>query len=368
MKPRVWTWALAALALAGVSVAEDSAPIRVNLDLGMPLVRSAGGVADARLLDVNVVVFDPGLDAPIPQATEVFPKLRRLEAQYLAHALRNTLAESAQWGAVRTMPEPATGAELEVYGQLLVSDGRDFAVAIGATDASGRRWLDAVYTARATAGRYAFPIEEDPFQPLINKIANDLLAARQQLTERDLARVVELASLRYAEALLPSVFSEYLTTGDDGLIVPLRLPSRDDPTVARVERIREREYLFTDTLDTGYGVLFEDLRVNYTLWRKYSYEEIVGLERYRASASRRRDDGSLNSMMRRYGDFRELKLQKSSLREAAETLETDIEPTAVEVEGRVLELDGSLDERYVEWRRLLAELAAAEQGLPPESP
>ena len=35
--------------------------------------------------------------------------------------------------------------------------------------------------------------------------------------------------------------------------------------------------------------------------------------------------------------------------------------------GVLLELDGSLDERYLEWRRLLVELAAAEQGLPPES-
>ena len=57
-------------------------------------------------------------------------------------------------------------------------------------------------------------------------------------------------------------------------------------------------------------------------------------------------------------------MQEAALRQAASTLQRVIEPTVVTVEGTEVTLDGSLDERYDQWRTLLQQIQQAETGLP----
>ena len=41
-----------------------------------------------------------------------------------------------------------------------------------------------------------------------------------------------------------------------------------------------------------------------------------------------------------------------------------MQPSVVDIEGRTLELKGSAEQQYAEWRRLLRELYENETGLP----
>ena len=46
-----------------------------------------------------------------------------------------------------------------------------------------------------------------------------------------------------------------------------------------------------------------------------------------------------------------------------EAFDAEMEPMLVEVEGRVLRLEGSVEAQYAEWRRLMREIYAEEVGL-----
>src|SRR5690606_26552456 len=79
------------------------------------LVEPAEAVSEEGLLDVGVVVFDPGVpEGEIPKdvleqliAEGTFVHIRRMESMYMAVELQKTLQGSGHWGGVWVMPEPS---------------------------------------------------------------------------------------------------------------------------------------------------------------------------------------------------------------------------------------------------------------------
>jgi hypothetical protein len=68
---------------------------------------------------------------------------------------------------------------------------------------------------------------------------------------------------------------------------PTRLPAEDDPAVARIERIRDRDATVVDTVDGYYGNFTEKLDESYGGWRRTSYEAIEKEEKLRSQARTR---------------------------------------------------------------------------------
>ena len=122
---------------------------------------------------------------------------------------------------------------------------------IEAVDASGRQWLSRSYHDQAEDTDY--PVEEgtDPFADLYRQIANDLLAQLEALEQSSLAALRHIALLRYAATLSEEAFGPYLNKTAAGYYQLLRLPAADDPMLARVQRIRNQEHLFIDTVRSG---------------------------------------------------------------------------------------------------------------------
>ncbi|MGH8188684.1 MAG: hypothetical protein ACREUC_19155, partial [Steroidobacteraceae bacterium] len=56
------------------------------------------------------------------------------------------------------------------------------------------------------------------------------------------------------------------------------------------------------------------------------------------------------------------------LKQLGESFQAEVQPMVVEVEGRSLQLKGTAEEQYHEWRRLLKELYENETGLPVQTP
>ena len=52
------------------------------------------------------------------------------------------------------------------------------------------------------------------------------------------------------------------------------------------------------------------------------------------------------------------------LKQLGESFQSEVQPMVVDIEGRTLELKGSAEEQYAEWRQLLRELYENETGLP----
>jgi hypothetical protein len=64
----------------------------------------------------------------------------------------------------------------------------------------------------------------------------------------------------------------------------------------------------------------------------------------------------------------EIKMHGESLKQLGSSFQNEVQPSVVDIEGRTLELKGSADQQYAEWRALLDELFEADNaGLAPQA-
>ncbi|MBE9539577.1 MAG: hypothetical protein IMF06_10875 [Proteobacteria bacterium] len=333
------------------------------------LQRAQHTVEDARI-DLGLVVFDPGIPSDESTHTErgIFPKIREVESQYMPVVLREALVASDNWGVVRVLPRDDKTAELRITGKIIHSDGIDLVLHIKAIDATGHLWLDSIYHDQTGPDDYpALATEEDPYGDIYRKIANDLGNVKAQVSSPQLAGIRNVALLRYAGSLSPEAFGDFLAKDDKGEYVLRRLPSQDDPMMGRVQRIRNQEYLFIDTVDEQYVSLYEDMAPTYYLWRQYGRERAIHIEEYQRRTADRDNYGQRGSyiaMEQIYNAFKNSKIQDQDLQELAGGFNNEVAPTVMEVSGRVFRLSGGLDAQLLEWRKILRSIFALETGLP----
>jgi hypothetical protein len=319
-------------------------------------------------LQISLVVLDPGIekDSSRDRQRGVFPEVRQAESRYLPYALRRTLVDSNHWGAVRVLPEPEPSAEVLITGRIVRSDGVELTLALTARDSRGRLWFDREFAVSAAEDAYQATTRRTrrPFQDLYNEVANEVLAARQKLTAKELESIRRLAKLRYAATLAPTAFGSFLTVDAQGEYQLLRLPANDDPMMARIDRIREQEYLFIDTTDEQYAELYTEMTPVYDLWRQFQREQVIYRTAYEARLANREKpkSGSYQGLKQSYYSYRWAKLQRQEMKLLAEGFNNEVAPTSLVVAGTVVNLSGSLDERYREWQRLLREIFVLETG------
>jgi len=357
-------------------------------------IQAEAEIPEDQLLDVGIRVLDPGLPPEgVPSPEAVFPELRKAEARYFAVQLEKTMQGTGQWGAVRVLPVRGGTTDLEVSGRILQSTGSKLVLEVRAVDATGHVWIDDRYRGETDGlGYQATGLQAgDPFQPLYNEIANDLLKARKKLSQRNLAQIRQVTRLRFAADLAPVPFEDYLATDRKGRVSAKRLPSGEDPMMARVDNIRSREDLFVDTLDQNYAAFYAKMEGPYGSWRKYTFEEEQAYKALRRKALKQKILGGLAMLGAALVDSRspvasvardaamiggmaaihagiatskEAKIHAEALKELAASVETEVAPMVIEVEGQTLRLSGTAETQFETWRRLLHEIWISETGLP----
>jgi hypothetical protein len=293
--------------------------------------------------------------------------IRKAEARYFPYLLRQTLAQSQQWGVVRVMPDDYQSAELLIRGKILRSDGLDLQVAIKVVDSAGRVWIDKNYQARAQTNLETPSMDTEIFASLYRRISDDMLAYRAQLSEVVLNALPVLTKLRYGAEILPEYFSEYLALDELGLAVVKRMPALNDPMLARIERMQAYEYLFVDTADEQYQNTQEDMRKAYNLWRQFSREQILYIEDYQRRSAKKQSDyrrGSFGAMNETYGNYQWFRQQEQNQEELAQGFDNEVTPTVMDLDDRIVTLDGNLQAQYLQWREILRSMLLLERGDP----
>ena len=84
-----------------------------------PIQTPATNVSEAQLLDVAVVVFDPGLE-DYDEDEQVYPEVRKAEARFMPMQLSEAMQDSGAWGAVRVVPNDSQITDLIVRGEILL--------------------------------------------------------------------------------------------------------------------------------------------------------------------------------------------------------------------------------------------------------
>jgi len=360
-----------------------------------PIVQDSQDVPEDLLLDVGVAVFDPGIDEIAKRDQETTNhEIRVAESRYAPFLLSETLQRSANWGIVRLMPNNESPMDVIVNGTILQSDGEAMQIRIAVTDSTGREWYTKVYSELISQFSYepSQRQQADPFQVIYNKISNDLLEYRKRnLTDQQIVEIRTISELLFARRFSPEVFDSYLTTNRRGNLAITALPAETDPVLQRVRDIRERDFMFIDTVQDYYATYVRQMRLPYDTWRALSYDETIELRELRASANRRfvagaaavlgglaaatsggnyatQTGGAIGVgagayLIKSGFDKRaEAKLHSEALQELGESLENEVAPRVFSLDDRTITLTGSVEEQYAQWKEVLADIYASEVG------
>jgi hypothetical protein len=361
----------------------------------VPVVQETAEIPESELLDVGIHIFDPNLENPVDDDERMlFPEVRKAESRFIPYQLMASLQKSSAWGAVRVIPNQQSSVDVNVEGKILQSDGEQLLLFVTVRDATGNVWFEKEY--EALASKYAYTADRgynapDPFQGLYNRIANDMLAYRRQQPSSELLRIRTVAELKFAQNFSPTAFGEHLKQSDQGTYSIQRLPADNDPMMERIRLIRERDYLFVDTLQDYYGTFVKEMQGSYQEWRKMSYDEVIALRELKRDARNRTiagiaaiiagvaaaggDNGSSRAagsvavaaggyLIKSGFDKRaESQMHIEALMELGDSLEADIEPQVIELEDRTITLSGSVENQYEQWRELLQEIYRIDTGI-----
>ena len=382
------------LALAALLIATLTACVSQTVKTSAipPLEGPVQAAPENALLDVGILVFDPGLE-DYDEEQQIYPEVRKAEARFMPRLLAEAMQNSAAWGAVRVIPSDRQAVDLLVRGRIVSSDGETLELHIVAHDARGAQWLDKSYTAHASKYAYAPTTRNtyDPFQAIYHMIANDLARYQEALTVAQRGGIRLVSELQFARSFSPQAFAGYLSENRKGVLEIRRLPADDDPMLERIRSIRERDQLFVDTLQEHYGHFSGEMQVPYQEWRKMSYEEAIALQELQAESRRNLiaggvsilagiyAAGSSESSSRAAGNVAiigggyllksglekraEAQIHVAALEELGMSLEAEITPRVIELEDRAVMLSGNVEEQYAQWRELLADIYQAEVGM-----
>lgn len=360
-----------------------------------PVVRDSQGVPEDLLLDVGVAMFDPGLDELDGDQEELTNhQVRVAESRYAPYLLAETLQRSANWGIVRLMPNHSSPMDVYITGTILESNGESMRMRVHVADSTGKDWYTKVYDQEISQFSYdpSQRQQSDPFQILYNNIANDLLAwKKNNITDEEVVEIRTISEILFARRFSPDVFDPYLTTSRNGIYQINSLPADSDPVLERIRDIRERDFMFIDTIQDYYATYVRQMRLPYDSWREQSYHETITLRELEASAKRRFIAGAVavvgglaaatqgsNYATQAGGAFgvgagaylirsgfdkrAEARIHMEALEELGQSLENEVAPQVINLDDRTITLTGSVEEQYEQWREILADLYAAEVG------
>ena len=351
-------------------------------------------------LDAIVSVFDPGIpeDPDDYEEQEVWPELRRAEANRFAMALKEELQATDVFGDVYVTPTTAATGDLYVIGKIVQSNGEDVEIEVTVTDIGGNHWM---------TRRYAHQVKEyfwddirregmDPYQPVMQRVAKDVAEMITERSDQELTTLRHITELRFARTFSEESFPEYLE--EDGQSFTLTaLPDRNDPMLVRTRAIRVQDGLFMDQMQSHYAAFVQRTDTSYATWQEHSLlatkgrQEaeraafwqglagagltILGVAAVIAGANSKSSAGQVGSVIggtvavlggislleKSFKSSAEGEVHAEVLSELGQSLNLEVGPQNVELEGTTAKLTGDTNEQFRQWRAFLQKIYAAER-------
>lgn len=388
-----WTAWLLVLAMAAVGSAQ-AAVDKVTSTTLAPIRTPSTPIPPEALLDVAIPPLRDGLDLTDEDDT-VFPEVRFAETIYFSNQLAKTMEKSGAWGAIRVVPNTDVVMDLYITGTILQSDGETLDLDIRVYDTSGRQWLQERH--RQVVGKYTYDRRlktmADPYQNLFTTIANHVLAVREEMSEAEAVRLRQISELRFARDFAPEAFSEHIGEDRNGILTIERLPAENDSILERIGMIRERDYLYVDTMQDYYDVFSRQMHLPYQDFRRASYDSVVKSRQLKKRANRQMIAGIAGIIGGIYGRVSAVSRmqfdgstataaaggyalkqgldtkqraadQTERVAEMGASLEAVIAPQVIALEDQTVTLTGSVQSQYEQWREMLHQIYEQERTLP----
>ena len=354
-------------------------------------------ISENLLLDIGITNFDPGVpERNNPNKTAIYSEIRAAEARYLPYHIKTTLQSTGYWGAVRVIPSQEVYTDVYVSGEIERSDGEFINLVVAVEDVTGRQWFENEYSMQTGVRSYSESRDrtQDPYQKVFNDFANDLRAYAATLTPEQITRIRQVSELRFFADMAPVAYGEHLTANDDGRYQVMRLPAENDPMVARLRQIRERDRLVVDTLNEHYANYYYGIALPYEGWRKKSRENLISIRQVKREATLKAllgvavTAGSISAdtgRPRRGYNWRQaaqvvgidrglktifgaMQLRRSAniyrgeIAELSQSFIAEAAPLTVNVDGQTRRLTGTAEAQYEGWRKILKEIYQIETG------
>jgi hypothetical protein len=356
-------------------------------------------IPEEQLLDVGILVFKTKeLTPEVAKKEGTNAEIRKAETHFIPYHLKNTLHQSSHWGAIQVVPAETNSVDLMVKGKILESNGEHLVLEIDVIDASQKRWFKKTYSAKAAEAYYSGNTqgEKDAYQDIYNAIANDMARYKMKLTAAQIKNVRTVAKLKFAQEFAPDAFDGYLKADDKKQLSVNRLPAENDTMMERLLQIREREYMYVDTLNQQYEGFYTEMWPAYENWRQLNLTEREAIKKIKREAMTKQLVGALlvagaiaagsrDSNMARavapamviiggqvfisgWNVSKEAEMHKAAIEELSESFGTEMQPVTMEFEGQQYELTGTAEEQFKRWKQLLRQIYFAETGFEPPPP
>ncbi|MGD8611228.1 MAG: hypothetical protein PVI93_09410 [Desulfobacterales bacterium] len=356
-------------------------------------------IPEEQLLDVGILVFETEeLTPETSQKEGTNADIRKAETHFIPYHLKNTLHQSSHWGAIQVVPAETNSVDLTVKGKILESNGEHLVLEIDVIDASRKHWFKKIYSAEASEAYYSGNTqgEKDAYQDIYNAIANDMARYKMELTADQIKTIRTVAKLKYAREFAPDAFDGYLKADDKKHLSINRLPADNDPMLNRLLQIREREYMYLDTLNQQYEGFYAKMWPAYENWRQLNLTEREALKKIKREAMTKQllgalliagaiaagsQDSNIGRVMAPamviiggqvfisgWNVSKEAEMHKAAIEELSESFGTEMQPVTMEFEGQQYELTGSAEEQFKSWKKLLRQIYFAETGFEPTPP
>jgi hypothetical protein len=352
-------------------------------------------ISESLLLDVGIVNFDAGVpEKNNIEKSGIYPEVRMAEARYLPYHIKTTLQGTGYWGAVRVIPNRYVFTDVTLSGLIIRSDGEFVTLVITAEDSLGNEWFENKYSTQTGLTSYAEYRDRssDPYQKIFNDIANDLRAHASLLEPKQIARIRQASELKFFADMAPTAYGEHLAEDEEGFTTIVRLPAENDPMVARLRQIRERDRLVIDTLNEHYANFYYGIALPYEGWRKTAREQAVAYRQTRRSATMKAllgvvvvagsmsiETGGSHSRAKQAAQFTGINrgmrtiydawrmrssanIYRENIKELSESFVAEAAPLVIQVEGESRRLTGTAEAQYESWRKLLKEIYQVESG------
>ena len=364
-----------------------------------PIELAKTEIPEEQLIDVGILVFETKELTPEEAKDEgTSLEIRKAESHFMPYHLKNTLHQSGQWGAIQVVPAETNTVDLLVKGKILESNGENLVLEIDVVDATGKRWFKRKYSAEASASAYSGNKagEKDAYQDLYNTIANDMAEYKNKQSAADIKTIRTVSKLKFAREYAPDAFDAYLAQDKKGHLSIKRLPADNDPMMVRLLNIREREYMYLDTLNQQYDWFYNQMWPSYENWRQLNLTEREAIHKVKREALTKQllgalliagavAAGSQNSNVGRamapamviiggqvfisgWNVSKEAEMHSTAIEELSESFGNEMQPVTMEFEGKQYKLTGSAEEQFKHWKLLLRQIYLAETGFEPASP
>ena len=364
-------------------------------------------------LILAIPLLDPGLgDADEALEDEVWPELRRAESVRLALKLKEALAQTRVFSEVLVAPDSSISADFFLLGRIEKSNGEDLALGLELFDTTGKAWFPQrkTFSHRANDRWHEDPAQVgvDPFVPVYVAAAEAVAkavakAGRQhakqearnqkqrrkgkpeKVRESELGKLVLIRQLLFARALSPELYGDAVADRK-GRWSLAYAPATDDENWGRVQAMKAADSKFLEFSGRNYALLGSDMDEPYLVWQREAYPIAKAARKARSAArwqlaagilgavagiaaaadgAASEDGEAIGAAVAAAGvaaiasSFRaraEHQGHAELLNELGQSVQGNIAPKLVEMEGRQVKLSGTAAEQLAQWRGFLQEV------------